>query len=224
MIRHDAFLRNFDPIINETVMKQMVHAGLHLHKQTNITKITTKESGPHDLAKPSPKTVHTDSKTHPTIEADTVLFAIGRQADTDTLNLDCLPAPGVELDKRGYVKVDEYQESATKSITSIGDAIGKVELTPVAIAAGRRLANRLYGPPEFKNDKLDYENIASVVFSHPPSGSVGLVSSSLFLHMYLADQIVDRARKKQRTSTERIRLKSTVPTLQRAFEHRVTSG
>ena len=179
LIRHDSFLRNFDPIISDTVMKHMEHAGLHVHRQTNIQKVTTSQSGPYDLSKPFPKTVHTDSKTHPTIETDTVVFAIGRQADTDSLNLESLPAPGVELDKRGYVKVDEYQESASKHISSIGDAIGKVELTPVAIAAGRRLANRLYGPPEYKDLKLDYNNIPSVVFSHPPSGSVGLVSDRL---------------------------------------------
>lgn len=185
LIRHDSFLRSFDPIISDTVMKHMEHIGLHVHRQTNIQKITTSQSGSHDVSKPFPKTVHTDSKTHPTIEADTVVFAIGRQADTDTLNLDCLPAPGVELDKRGYVKVDEYQESASKHITSIGDAIGKVELTPVAIAAGRRLANRLYGPPEYKDLKLDYNNIPSVVFSHPPSGSVGLVSVIFRLKLLL---------------------------------------
>jgi len=174
LIRHDSFLRTFDPILSDTVMKHMEHSGLHVHRQTNIKKITTDASGPHDLSKPFPKTVHTDSKEHPTIEADCVLFAIGRQADTDTLNLESVASPGVELDKKGYVKVDEYQESSAKNILSIGDAIGKVELTPVAIAAGRRLANRLYGPAEFKDQKLDYNNIPSVVFSHPPCGSVGL--------------------------------------------------
>lgn len=174
LIRRDTFLRSFDPIIAETVQKHMAETGLHVHKKTNVQKITTDAQGPHDLSKPFPKTVHTDSKDHPTIEADTVIFAIGRSADTKSLNLECLPAPGVELDKKGYVVVDEYSESATKHISAIGDDIGKLELTPVAIAAGRRLANRLYGPEKFKDQKMDYNNVPSVVFSHPPSGSVGL--------------------------------------------------
>jgi len=82
---------------------------------------------------------------------------------------------GVKLDDKGDVVVDEYQNSSVPGIYAIGDVQGKWLLTPVAIAAGRRLSNRLFGPQEkFKNDKLSYESIPTVVFSHPPIGTVGM--------------------------------------------------
>jgi len=99
------------------------------------------------------------------------LWAIGRQANTKNLGLEAL---GVKTTPKGDIIVDEYQTSNVPSITSIGDITGRWLLTPVAIAAGRRLANRLFGPPQFKDDKLSYENIATVVFSHPPVGTVGM--------------------------------------------------
>jgi len=70
--------------------------------------------------------------------------------------------------------VDEYQNTTAPGVYAIGDCTGKWLLTPVAIAAGRRLSNRLFGPSQFKDDKLSYENIPTVVFSHPPIGTVGM--------------------------------------------------
>ncbi|KAJ3512351.1 hypothetical protein NLJ89_g3570 [Agrocybe chaxingu] len=81
---------------------------------------------------------------------------------------------GVELDDRGDVVVDEYQNSNVPGVMAIGDVQGKWLLTPVAVAAGRRLSNRLFGGEKFKEEKLDYENIPTVVFAHPPIGTVGL--------------------------------------------------
>ena len=72
------------------------------------------------------------------------------------------------------VKADEYQNTNVENIYSLGDVCGKIELTPVAIAAGRLLSNRLFGGPDHKNAKLDYENIPSVVFAHPEIGSIGM--------------------------------------------------
>ena len=69
------------------------------------------------------------------------------------------------MDKKGNIKVNKFQETNVKGITSVGDVQGNALLTPVAIAAGRRLSNRLFGPEKFKNDHLDYENIPTVVFS-----------------------------------------------------------
>jgi len=114
-------------------------------------------------------TVHTDKGEK--IQVDVVLWAIGRKSKTNGMNLEKL---GVKLDAKGDVIVDEYQNSSVKGITSIGDAQGKWLLTPVAIAAGRRLSNRLFGPEKMKNDKLSYDDIPTVVFSHPPIGTVGL--------------------------------------------------
>ena len=97
------------------------------------------------------------------IEVDCLLWAIGRHANTEGLGLEKL---GVEMNKKGEIVTNAYQESNVPGVLSIGDVQGRVLLTPVAIQAGRRLANRLFGPPKFKDDKLDYEDIATVVFSY----------------------------------------------------------
>jgi glutathione reductase (NADPH) len=152
IIRGDMVLRTFDPTIQETLTPWMEKTGLRLHRRSNVTRITGEKG--------KPLTVHTDKEEQ--IEVDVVLWAIGRHANTQGLGLEQL---GVALNEKGEVVVDEYQNSTVKGITSIGDVQGKALLTPVAIAAGRRLSNRLFGPEKFKNDKLDYNNIPTVVFS-----------------------------------------------------------
>jgi glutathione reductase (NADPH) len=72
---------------------------------------------------------------------------------------------GVKVDEHGAVIVDEYQTTSVPNIFAIGDVAGKALLTPVAIAAGRRLSNRLFGGPKYKDDKISYENIPTVVFA-----------------------------------------------------------
>ena len=98
-----------------------------------------------------------------------IISAIGRIPNTEPLNL---PAVGVELDHKGYIKVDEYQNTNISGIYALGDVIGKVELTPMAIAAGRRLSDRLFGG--YHDAKADYDNVPTVVFSHPTIGTIGL--------------------------------------------------
>jgi len=100
---------------------------------------------------------------------DQVFFAIGRRGNTGDLACE---AVGVALGEHGEVVVDEFQDTAVPSIHAIGDVAGKVGLTPVAIAAARKLMDRLYGGQA--DARLDYDNIPSVVFSHPPLGAVGL--------------------------------------------------
>jgi glutathione reductase (NADPH) len=160
-IRGETVLRTFDPTIQEVLTPWMEKTGVHLHKTAHVARI--------EGEKGKTLTVHTVSGEK--IEVDVVIWAIGRRAITHDMGLEKL---GVKLDEKGDVIVDEYQNSNVKGITSIGDAQGKWLLTPVAIAAGRRLSNRLFGPEKFKNDKLSYDNIPSVVFSHPPIGTVGL--------------------------------------------------
>lgn len=147
----------FDPLLQDTLQKHMVHTGIHIHTHTNVTKITTEVESP-DLTVPFPKTVHVDSGEP--IEADVVLWAIGRHSLTADLGIDKV---GVELAKNGDVVVDEYQKTNVDNIFALGDVGGKELLTPVAIAAGRRLSNRLYGGVE--GDRLDYTNVPTVVFS-----------------------------------------------------------
>ena len=101
---------------------------------------------------------------------DTVLLAIGRKPVTDLLNLG---AAGVKTNARGYIEVDEFENTSSEGVFALGDATNTgYELTPVAIAAGRRLADRLFGGEP--NARIAYEEIATVVFSHPPIGTIGL--------------------------------------------------
>jgi len=100
-----------------------------------------------------------------------LIWAIGRSPEVGGLGLEEI---GVKQNERGQIIVDEYQNTNIENIYSLGDVIGKVELTPVAIAAGRKLSDRLFGPEKFKTSKLDYDLIPSVVFSHPEVGSIGL--------------------------------------------------
>lgn len=164
LIRHDHFLRPFDPIIYETLMKHMEHTGIHIHRKTNVTKVessTPIEQFDHTM--PTAMTVHTD--TGEKIDAECLLWAIGRTPETDKLALENVP--DIRLDKKGDIEVDEYQNTGYEHISAIGDVQGKEPLTPVAIAAGRRLSNRLFGGEAGKKlgTKLDYENVPSVIFS-----------------------------------------------------------
>ncbi|KAJ6095223.1 hypothetical protein N7486_005969 [Penicillium sp. IBT 16267x] len=80
----------------------------------------------------------------------------------------------VKLNDSGHVMVDQFQNTSTEGIYALGGVTGQAELTPVAIAAGRQLSNRIFGPSELKFSKLSYENIPTVVFAHPEVGSIGL--------------------------------------------------
>ncbi|KAF9484923.1 glutathione reductase [Pholiota conissans] len=159
-IRGDTVLRTFDPMLQETLTPWMEKTGVNMHRQTDVTRVERVAGG---LA------LHTSKGEK--VEVDVLIWAIGRHASTKGMGLEEI---GVELDENGDVVVDEYQNSNVPGITAIGDVQGKWLLTPVAIAAGRRLSNRLFGPEKFKNDKLSYVDIPTVVFSHPPIGTVGM--------------------------------------------------
>lgn len=85
-----------------------------------------------------------------------------------------LDVVGVKQNERGQIITDEYQNTNVENIYSLGDIVGKIELTPVAIAAGRNLSDRLFGGKQFNTSKLNYDLIPSVVFAHPEVGSIGL--------------------------------------------------
>jgi glutathione reductase (NADPH) len=149
-IRGDTFLRNFDPMVQETVTKEYERLGVHLHRQSKPTRIEKDADGKLTVT-------WADGSGNETSEGgfDHLIWAVGRTPSTKGIGLE---EAGLQLSPKGYVVVDKYQ----------------VELTPVAIAAGRRLAHRLFGPPEFSTLHLSYENIPSVVFAHPEVGSIGL--------------------------------------------------
>jgi glutathione reductase (NADPH) len=152
IIRGDTVLRTFDPSLQEVLTPWMEKTGINIHKRSNVTKIEGERG--------QTLTVHTDKGEK--IDVDVVLWAIGRKASTQGMGLEEI---GVKLDEKNDIIVDEYQNSNVKGIYAIGDVQGSWLLTPVAIASGRRLSNRLFGTPELKDDKLSYENIPSVVFS-----------------------------------------------------------
>ncbi|KAF7359210.1 RNA helicase [Mycena sanguinolenta] len=161
VIRGETVLRNFDPAIQDVLTPWMEKTGIKLHKSSKVAKVTGEKG----------KTLTVTTNKGESFEVDALVWAIGRKSLTANMGLEEL---GVKLNSNGDVIVDEYQNSNVKGITAIGDVQGKSLLTPVAIAAGRRLSNRLFGPPEFKDDKLSYEDIPTVVFSHPTIGTVGL--------------------------------------------------
>ena len=104
---------------------------------------------------------------------DQIVAATGRQPVTSALHLE---RAGVKTLKSGHIVVDEYQNTNVKGIQALGDVCGKVELTPMAIAAGRRLADRLYGG--MPNAKAEYDLVPTVVFSHPVIGTIGMTEQA----------------------------------------------
>lgn len=160
-IRHDQFLRPFDEMVRTTIMDTYTEDGIKIHKKTNATKLEKIE----DRIKVTYKSEYDGEAT---IEVDTVIWAIGRQPETDRLQLaNC----GVKTNEKKYVVADDYQNTNVDNIFSLGDVVGKIELTPVAIAAGRKLADRLFGGQA--DAKLDYNLVPSVVFAHPEVGNIG---------------------------------------------------
>ena len=163
-IRHDKFLRTFDPMVQDKIMSEYERQGLIIHRNSSQSKIEKTSNGL--------KLHYSDSSTKEgTMDLDVLLWAIGRSPEVEDLGLD---KAGVKQNERGQIIADEYQNTNIDGIYSLGDVCGKVELTPVAIAAGRQLANRLFGGPEHKDAHLNYNNIPSVVFAHPEVGSIGM--------------------------------------------------
>ncbi|KAH8155866.1 uncharacterized protein LAJ45_00878 [Morchella importuna] len=167
MIRGDTFLRQFDPMIQEVMTKHYEEGmGMNIHRRSKQTKVEKDEAT-------GKLTIHYEDINGPAVlkDVDTLIWAIGRAPETGDLMLD---RPGIETTEKGHVIADEFQNTNVPNICSIGDVSGKLELTPVAIAAGRRLADRLFGGPKFATAKLDYDNVPSVVFAHPEIGTIGL--------------------------------------------------
>lgn len=165
MIRHDSFLRSFDPIIQDVLAKHYESGlGIVIHRRSRQTRID-KDPASGKLR------VHYEDAAGPAVldDVDVLLWAIGRAPDVADLDL---PAVGVAQGRKGYIAADEFQNTNVPGVYSLGDVAGTVELTPVAIAAGRRLADRLFGG--VRDAKLDYSNIPSVIFAHPEAGTVGL--------------------------------------------------
>ncbi|RMG30066.1 MAG: glutathione-disulfide reductase [Gammaproteobacteria bacterium] len=160
VLRGEHLLRRFDPMVREVLAEEMLEDGISLLSGTQVAAVTRGQDGTLCLALDNGQRLE---------GLDCLLWATGRVPRTDGLNL---AAAGVETDAEGYVRTDAFENTNVPGITAVGDVNGKAALTPVAIAAARRLADRLYGgQPE---RRLDYAQIPTVVFSHPPIGSLGL--------------------------------------------------
>ncbi|KAI1940268.1 Glutathione reductase [Ophidiomyces ophidiicola] len=166
--RHATFLRKFDPMIQHTMTKRYEDAGMKIHKNfAGVREVQLLREGK-DGAEKLLRLVMNDGSE---MEVNELLWAIGRAPAVDNLGLKDI---GVQQVAGGHIVVDEFQNTSVEGIYALGDVTGRAELTPVAIAAGRQLGNRLFGPPELKSSKLCYDNIPTVVFAHPEVGSIGL--------------------------------------------------
>lgn len=158
VVRGATLLREFDPLLIEAAHEGLANAGARV-----ITHAT-----PTELAK-TPLGISVRLLGGECLEQqDCVIFATGRDPITDFIGA------GLHLrrDERGFIEVDEFQQTSVPGVFALGDVTGQYTLTPVAIAAGRRLADRIWGGMEGR--RLDYQNIPTVVFGHPPLGTVGL--------------------------------------------------
>jgi len=160
LLRKEHFLSSFDAMLRETLMDEMLNAGINIMPRTNIETIEKQPDG----------TFRMKCAGGVILEGfDAVLYAIGRTPNTALLNLE---TAGVKTDKHGYITTDFFQNTNVKNIYAVGDVTGRVQLTPVAIAAARRLADRLFN--NMPDRRLDYYNVPTVIFSHPPIGTIGL--------------------------------------------------
>lgn len=158
LYRKDLFLRGFDRSVREHLRDELTKKGLDLQFNSDIARIDKQADG----------TLAATLKDGRVLEADCVFYATGRRPQLDNLGLENV---SVELDERGYIKVDEAYGSSEPSIHAIGDVIGKVQLTPVALAEGMALARKLFRPQEYR--PVDYKLIPTAVFSLPNIGTVG---------------------------------------------------
>ncbi|QXI55583.1 glutathione-disulfide reductase [Pseudomonas alvandae] len=159
LYRGDLFLRGFDGAVRKHLAEELERRGLDLQFNADIQRIDKEADG-------SLKVTLKDGRT---LSTDCVFYATGRRPMLDNLGLE---NTGVTLDEKGFVQVNEKYETAEPSILAIGDVIGRVQLTPVALAEGMAVARRLFKPEQYR--LVDYRMIPTAVFSLPNIGTVGL--------------------------------------------------
>ena len=158
-VRKDRPLRTFDKDIVDVLVDQMAKSGPTLHTHANATEVVKNAD--------DSLTISFDNGE--TITVDCLIWAIGRAANTSGFGLE---KTGVKLTEKGAIYSDEFENTSVPGIYALGDVTGKLDLTPVAVKAGRQLSERLFNNKA--DAKLDYTDVATVVFSHPVIGSVGL--------------------------------------------------
>ncbi|WP_122523504.1 glutathione-disulfide reductase [Pseudomonas viridiflava] len=161
--RGEMFLRGFDGSVRTHLHEELLKRHMDIRFNSDIERIDKQADGSLKLS----------MKGGGTLETDCVFYATGRRPMLDNLGLDSV---NVKLDKHGYIEVDENYQSSEPSILAIGDVIGGVQLTPVALAEGMALARRLFKPEQYR--PVDYNHIPTAVFSLPNIGTVGLTEEA----------------------------------------------
>jgi glutathione reductase (NADPH) len=161
VVRGATLLREFDPLLIEAAHEGLTGAGARILTHSTPTELAQTASG---------ISVHLKGGES-LAQQNAVIFATGRDPNTDFID-NTVP---MRRDERGFIEVDEFQQTSAAGVFALGDVTGQITLTPVAIAAGRRLADRVWGGMEGR--KLSYENVPTVVFGHPPLGTVGLTEA-----------------------------------------------
>jgi glutathione reductase (NADPH) len=159
--RGDQILRGYDEQIRDRLLQISMTKGIEFRFNAPFERITKNEDG----------TLHVEMTGCDTIDADIVLFATGRAPNVVGLGLDTV---GVDLTAKGAIKVDADNQSSVPSIYAVGDVTDRVQLTPVAIREGQAFADTVFGN---KPTRVDYANIPSAVFSHPPLAGVGMTEA-----------------------------------------------
>ncbi|WP_343225018.1 glutathione-disulfide reductase [Luteimonas sp. MC1895] len=162
-VRGDALLKGFDPDVVERLQGNMRQSGIVLHFGYPLAALEAGEGGGVRLRERDG-----DAGT----PFDSVIFATGRRPNSDGLGLD---AAGVRTAADGHIEVDAFQSTSAERIHAVGDVTGRLALTPVAIAEGRRLMDRVFGGDA--GACVDHRQVPTVVFSHPPLGKVGLTEA-----------------------------------------------
>ena len=160
VLRGERALRNFDAMLGDAILTVLREEGVQIATGVALRSLRRAAHGTLEL-----EAAHSQSLG----PFECVLWAIGRVARSADLGLE---RAGVALNGEGFIATDLYQATSAEGIYALGDVTGRAPLTPVAIAAGRRLADRVFGGQAGRH--LDYENIPTVIFGRPPLGTVGL--------------------------------------------------
>ena len=160
--RYDSLLRSFDEMLQRAVVGAFASDGVELNCHATVERVERVKDG---------LTLHTEDQRS-IGPVDCIIWAVGRRPLTESLGLE---NTDVSMKEDGFIPVDDYQATNVDGVYAIGDVTGKLALTPVAIAAGRRLSDRIFGG--MSDCHLDYTNVPTVIFTHPPVGTIGLTET-----------------------------------------------